>query len=69
MVDDGITDETRREATNVSSNPQVRVVGYGKNQGKGYAVKFVSRYATGGGAPDHGHTWPSGGFAPHERVD
>ncbi len=40
VVDDGSVDDTRRKAINCASkNSHVRVVGYGRNEGKGYAIK------------------------------
>jgi len=47
IVDDGSTDGTRAEAMRVSDNPDVRVVGYDRNQGKGSAIKYGIKYVTG----------------------
>lgn len=47
IVDDGSTDGTRAEAVRVSVNPHVKVVGYDRNQGKGFAIKRGTRYVTG----------------------
>jgi glycosyltransferase involved in cell wall biosynthesis len=47
VVDDGSTDATRREAEKMAENPHVRVVGYTRNQGKGFAVKYGTEYASG----------------------
>jgi hypothetical protein len=38
IVDDGSTDGTRADAIRVSDNPCVRVVGYDRNRGKGFAI-------------------------------
>jgi len=47
VIDDGSTDGTRNEATRLASNPHVKVVGYDRNRGKGFAFKFGAKYATG----------------------
>jgi len=47
IVDDGSTDGTRAEAIRVSGNPDVRVVGYDRNQGKGSAIKYGTKHVTG----------------------
>ena len=47
IVDDGSTDGTRAEAIRVSDNPDVRVVGYDRNRGKGSAIKYGTKYVTG----------------------
>lgn len=47
IVDDGSTDGTRTEAVRASVNPQVKIIGYDRNQGKGFAIKHASKYATG----------------------
>jgi glycosyltransferase involved in cell wall biosynthesis len=47
IVDDGSTDRTREEAAACWKDSQVRVVGYGRNQGKGFATKFGAKYAAG----------------------
>jgi glycosyltransferase involved in cell wall biosynthesis len=47
IVDDGSTDGTRAEAIRVSDNPDVRVIGYDRNRGKGSAIKYGTRYVTG----------------------
>ena len=47
IVDDGSTDGTRTEAARASVNPHVKVVGYDRNQGKGFAIKRGTRYVTG----------------------
>ena len=47
IVDDGSTDGTRAEAIRVSDNPDVRVVGYDRNRGKGFAIKYGTKYVTG----------------------
>lgn len=46
VVDDGSMDGTRIEALNVRCS-NVRVVGYDRNQGKGFALKFGSQHASG----------------------
>ncbi|MBW2971294.1 glycosyltransferase family 2 protein, partial [Candidatus Woesearchaeota archaeon] len=46
VVDDGSTDTTREEAMLVDSE-HVRVVGYSRNMGKGYALKTGFQYVTG----------------------
>ena len=49
LVDDGSVDDTRMRAVNyANNNSHVRVVGYGRNLGKGYAVKTGFADATGG---------------------
>ncbi|MFQ6127108.1 MAG: glycosyltransferase [Candidatus Heimdallarchaeota archaeon] len=55
VVDDGSVDETRRKAvgklitivTQANNNSHVKIIGYGKNMGKGHAVKTGFAYATG----------------------
>lgn len=47
VVDDGSTDATRREAEKVGGNPHVKVVGYPRNQGKGFAVKYGAEHVSG----------------------
>ena len=47
IVDDGSTDGTRAEAVRASVNPHVKVVGYDRNQGKGFAIKHSTKYVTG----------------------
>jgi glycosyltransferase involved in cell wall biosynthesis len=47
VVDDGSTDGTRAEAIRATANPHVRVVGYDRNQGKGFAIKHGTRHVTG----------------------
>ena len=47
IVDDGSTDGTRSEAIRASVNPHVKVVGYDRNQGKGSAIKYGTKYVTG----------------------
>ena len=47
VVDDGSTDRTRKTASLLQENPLIRVVGYGRNRGKGYALKYGLNYATG----------------------
>ena len=46
VVDDGSTDATRRE-TRTADNPHVKVVGYPHNRGKGFALKYGVKHATG----------------------
>jgi len=46
VVDDGSTDTTLREASSLKDRC-VTVVGYGRNHGKGYAVRYGSRLASG----------------------
>jgi len=46
IVDDGSTDDTFTEATRLR-DPHIRVVGYERNRGKGYAVRFGSRLVSG----------------------
>ncbi len=46
VVDDGSTDETRRIAEGLMDK-RVRIVGYDRNQGKGYAAGIGFRKATG----------------------
>jgi len=49
LVDDGSVDDTRMRAVNyANNNSHVRVVGYRRNLGKGYAVKTGFADATGG---------------------
>jgi glycosyltransferase involved in cell wall biosynthesis len=47
VIDDGSTDNTRAEALGARNNPHVKVVGYGQNRGKGFAIKHGVKYATG----------------------
>jgi glycosyltransferase involved in cell wall biosynthesis len=47
IVDDGSTDGTRAEAVRAAGNPHVKVVGYDRNQGKGFAIKHGTKYVTG----------------------
>jgi glycosyltransferase involved in cell wall biosynthesis len=47
VIDDGSTDNTRAEALGTRNNPHVKVVGYGQNRGKGFAIKHGVKYATG----------------------
>lgn len=47
VVDDGSTDQTRSTLMRVPINGDVKVVGYEKNMGKGYAIKYASQYVTG----------------------
>jgi len=47
VVDDGSTDATCREAGKVSSDAHVKVVGYPRNRGKGFAVKCGAEHVTG----------------------
>lgn len=48
VVDDGSVDDTRKKVTDYANyNGHVKVVGYGRNMGKGYAVKTGFQYATG----------------------
>jgi glycosyltransferase involved in cell wall biosynthesis len=46
VVDDGSTDNTYEEACKVNSK-NVRVLGYPKNQGKGHALQYGVKYASG----------------------
>jgi glycosyltransferase involved in cell wall biosynthesis len=46
VVDDGSTDATRREARKLGDS-HVRVVGYSRNRGKGFAIKYGARHVTG----------------------
>jgi glycosyltransferase involved in cell wall biosynthesis len=49
VVDDGSVDDTLRRAIDYAyKNRHVRVVGYEKNMGKGYAIKTGFKYAQGG---------------------
>jgi len=42
LCDDGSTDDTRRQAEAAAlANPQVRVMGYAQNKGRGYAIKYA----------------------------
>jgi dolichyl-phosphate beta-glucosyltransferase len=47
VVDDGSTDATKAEAERMTGNPHVRVVGYSRNHGKGFAIKYGTEYVTG----------------------
>jgi len=48
VVDDGSLDDTLRKANNcASNNSQIKVIGYRKNLGKGYAIKTGFTHATG----------------------
>src|ERR1035437_7323126 len=48
LVDDGSKDDTYQKAVEVSKEYQnVRVLGYRPNMGKGYALKYGSRFAKG----------------------
>ncbi len=47
VVDDGSEDGTRAEALSIRDKSHVGVVGYDRNQGKGSALKFGTRYARG----------------------
>lgn len=47
IIDDGSTDNTRKIVSKVINNPHVKVIGYEQNQGKGYAIKFGLKHATG----------------------
>ena len=48
VVDDGSVDDTRRKVVDYANyNGHVKVVGYERNMGKGYAVKTGFQYATG----------------------
>lgn len=46
LVDDGSKNKLFFEAKKINYN-RVKVVGYSKNQGKGHAIKYGSRFATG----------------------
>jgi len=46
VIDDGSLDKTRTEAM-VPNDPNVKVVGYSQNRGKGAAIKYGVEYATG----------------------
>jgi glycosyltransferase involved in cell wall biosynthesis len=46
VVDDGSTDNTLQEANKLDDN-RLKVVSYNKNQGKGYALKYGIKHATG----------------------
>lgn len=47
VVDDGSSDNTMGEALRVAENPEVKVVGYSRNMGKGFAIKYGIQYVTG----------------------
>ncbi|MEM3833352.1 MAG: glycosyltransferase family 2 protein [Thermoprotei archaeon] len=48
VVDDGSLDDTRMKAVNyANNNAHVRVIGYGRNMGKGYAMKTGFEHAKG----------------------
>ena len=47
VVDDGSTDGTRLKATEEMERLPVKVVGYGVNRGKGEALKYGSKFASG----------------------
>lgn len=47
VVDDGSVDETKTMALGHSSNGTIRVLGYDKNMGKGYALKYGAMCAEG----------------------
>jgi glycosyltransferase involved in cell wall biosynthesis len=47
VVDDGSTDHTREIISSSKKNSNVIVVGYERNQGKGWAARYGLRYATG----------------------
>lgn len=47
LVDDGSTDGTRQMASRATFDPHVRVVGYGRNMGKGYALRYGTLFAKG----------------------
>jgi len=47
IVDDGSIDGTREEAQLATRNSHVRVVGYDRNIGKGYALKYGFKYTSG----------------------
>jgi glycosyltransferase involved in cell wall biosynthesis len=47
VVDDGSTDATRRVAEAAVNDQRIRVVGYGTNKGKGHALRFGFKHATG----------------------
>lgn len=46
VVDDGSIDNTKNRAMEIK-DPRVKIVGYEKNVGKGYAIKFGFQYAKG----------------------
>lgn len=45
-MDDGSVDQTRAEASTAANDSHVKVVGYGKNMGKGYAIKYGVNFAS-----------------------
>lgn len=47
VVDDGSTDSTRTKALSVHGNSEVKIVGYSCNRGKGAAIKYGAKYASG----------------------
>jgi len=48
IVDDGSTDDTAALVTRrFGARPQLRVLSYGENRGKGYAVRYGALHATG----------------------
>jgi len=47
VVDDGSIDGTRREAEKVAKNPNVKILGYARNMGKGHAIKYGVLKSTG----------------------
>ena len=47
FVDDGSTDLTREKLLKFCINPNIKVIGYPKNRGKGYAIKFGLSNASG----------------------
>lgn len=49
LVDDGSIDDTRKRALAWCgrAHPNCRVVGYSRNMGKGYALRYGSRFASG----------------------
>ena len=47
VVDDGSRDGTRAKALGAARNPRVKVVGYGPNLGKGYALRYGFAHTVG----------------------
>lgn len=47
IIDDGSTDNTRKVAEKMSTNPQVQVIGYKQNRGKGNAILYGLKHSKG----------------------